>query len=478
MDIKHVLATNPLRPAYAADDQATPRAAPPPTTSGSAIPAGWCASATAATASATTTRGPATTSSSPRSRCASGLVTAGDWLEFIADGGYRQPALWMSDGWATVQAEELGGAGLLDPRLRRLVASRPSAGLARSIPPSPSCHVSWYEADAFARWAGASPADRGRVGGRGHLPRRRRGSASTRRRCTRDRPASSGAARSGSGPPAPTRRTRGSARGRRGRRVQRQVHGQPAGAAGRRLRHPAGPHPPDLPELLLPGVALGVQRAAAGGGRMSDFTPGRGHRRRPPRPRRPAGGPAPRRPGRAGGDAQGHASGVVLRRRGLRAVRARSPARPSTTRSAPSGTCCTPTPAPSPRRRGDGAGRAGLGHVREDPGAARRHGRCPGGARPATCRSTWPRPRCARAAEAVAADLGDRRSTPWSATSTSTSTTSPTPRRTAPRRLPRQHDRQPHAGRAAPRSWPTSPTCWVPTTASCSPPTWSSRSTG
>ena len=81
-------------------------------------------------------------------------VTNGDWLAFVDDGGYRRPELWLSDGWAAVQAAEataplywrwddggwteftLAGAEPLD-------AGRPVA------------HVSYYEADAFARWADA-----------------------------------------------------------------------------------------------------------------------------------------------------------------------------------------------------------------------------------------------------------------------------------------------------------------------------------
>jgi ergothioneine biosynthesis protein EgtB len=83
----------------------------------------------------------------------SNLVTAGDWLAFITEGGYREPALWMSDGWATVQAQEWDAPeywiraddGWL---VQTLAGPRPID------PDEPVCHVSWYEADAFARWAG------------------------------------------------------------------------------------------------------------------------------------------------------------------------------------------------------------------------------------------------------------------------------------------------------------------------------------
>ena len=82
------------------------------------------------------------------------LVTNAEWLEFIADGGYANPLLWLSDGWAWVQAERVeaplywrGGDG--GRRRFGLDGLRPLA-LAE-----PVCHISYYEADAFARWAGA-----------------------------------------------------------------------------------------------------------------------------------------------------------------------------------------------------------------------------------------------------------------------------------------------------------------------------------
>ena len=81
-------------------------------------------------------------------------VTNADWLDFIADGGYHRPELWLSDGWARVQNN-----GWEAPDYWRqdddgwttftLSGRRPVRGC------EPVCHVSFYEADAFARWAGA-----------------------------------------------------------------------------------------------------------------------------------------------------------------------------------------------------------------------------------------------------------------------------------------------------------------------------------
>jgi ergothioneine biosynthesis protein EgtB len=81
-------------------------------------------------------------------------VTNADWLEFIADSGYQRPDLWLSDGWARVQVEGWEAPAYWrhdDGRWTTFTLSgrRPVRG------GEPVCHVSFYEADAFARWAGA-----------------------------------------------------------------------------------------------------------------------------------------------------------------------------------------------------------------------------------------------------------------------------------------------------------------------------------
>jgi len=81
------------------------------------------------------------------------LVTNGEWLAFMEDGGYRDARLWLSDGWRIVQGDggraplywEERDGGWLQMTLLGLQAVDPAA---------PVCHVSYYEADAFARWAG------------------------------------------------------------------------------------------------------------------------------------------------------------------------------------------------------------------------------------------------------------------------------------------------------------------------------------
>jgi ergothioneine biosynthesis protein EgtB len=86
-------------------------------------------------------------------KLANRCVTNAEWIEFIEDGGYRTPTLWLADGWNTVKAQDWrgplyfeeaeGGYGQMS-----LLGFRP-VDLA-----APVTHVSYYEADAFARWAG------------------------------------------------------------------------------------------------------------------------------------------------------------------------------------------------------------------------------------------------------------------------------------------------------------------------------------
>jgi ergothioneine biosynthesis protein EgtB len=81
------------------------------------------------------------------------LVTNGEWLEFMADGGYATPGIWLSDGWTTVETQ-----GWEAPGYWRLIDgawfSMTLGGLRPVDPSLPVCHVSYYEADAFARWSG------------------------------------------------------------------------------------------------------------------------------------------------------------------------------------------------------------------------------------------------------------------------------------------------------------------------------------
>jgi ergothioneine biosynthesis protein EgtB len=80
------------------------------------------------------------------------LVTNAEYLAFVREGGYREPGLWLSDGWAIVQRE-----GWQHPIYWQddLASEFTLAGVRALDPHEPACHLSYYEAEAFARWAGA-----------------------------------------------------------------------------------------------------------------------------------------------------------------------------------------------------------------------------------------------------------------------------------------------------------------------------------
>jgi ergothioneine biosynthesis protein EgtB len=86
-------------------------------------------------------------------RIASRSITNGEYLEFMQDGGYRRPDLWLSDGWDKVCA-----AGWSAPLYWERKEDDDSwsqftlLGLKDVDPAEPVCHISYYEADAYARW--------------------------------------------------------------------------------------------------------------------------------------------------------------------------------------------------------------------------------------------------------------------------------------------------------------------------------------
>ncbi len=150
-DIKHVFSVNPLRPAY--------REAFPPTDA-EPSPARWIAFEEGIYEVGWKGEGFAYDNEGPRHRVylqefalADRLVTNGEYLTFMEDGGYRRPELWLSDGWAVATTEEWGAPGYWERpgdswQHFTLAGLRP---IDRSLPVT---HVSYYEADAYARWAG------------------------------------------------------------------------------------------------------------------------------------------------------------------------------------------------------------------------------------------------------------------------------------------------------------------------------------
>lgn len=149
-DIKHILGTNPLRPAYR--ELATP--------GGRAATLRWHDFEGGLVRIGAEGEGFHYDNEAPRHqvwlepfRLASRAVTNGEYLAFIEDGGYRRPELWLSEGWVALkqgrfrqplyweqhdgqwQEMTLGGLRPLDPE-------------------APVCHVNYFEADAYASWAG------------------------------------------------------------------------------------------------------------------------------------------------------------------------------------------------------------------------------------------------------------------------------------------------------------------------------------
>jgi ergothioneine biosynthesis protein EgtB len=154
-DIKCHFAHNPLRPAYRADLPQTPQIQARPLSwaalEGGVVPIGR---------GAQDSGGFCYDNERPRHRVflepyqlADRPVTNGEFLEFMRDGGYTSPALWLSDGWAEVRKRgwrcplywEEGEDGWQVMTL---------AGLRPLSPAEPVCHLSYYEADAYAAWAG------------------------------------------------------------------------------------------------------------------------------------------------------------------------------------------------------------------------------------------------------------------------------------------------------------------------------------
>ena len=186
-------------------------------------------------------------------------VTNGDYAQFIAEGGYRTPTLWLSDGWAWIQA---GGGNMWGEPAPFYWLKREDGwheftlgGPRKLDPAAPVSHLSYFEADAYARFAGA------------RLPSE--AEWETAARATGAAEAGANLLAAGLLHPAPgtaSARARPDVRRRVGmdclglrplsrlppgrrrhRRVQRQVHGQPAGAQGRLLCHAPRPCPVELP---------------------------------------------------------------------------------------------------------------------------------------------------------------------------------------------------------------------------------------
>ncbi len=151
-DLKHAFSKNPLAPAYRKLVATPAREAPP---------LEWISHAGGVIEIGASDEGFAFDNEGPRHgvllrpfALASRPVTNADFLEFVRDDGYTDPRHWLAEGWDSVQRSGWRAPLYADLEGDGLVAM--TLGGRRALSPSePVCHVSYYEADAFARWAGA-----------------------------------------------------------------------------------------------------------------------------------------------------------------------------------------------------------------------------------------------------------------------------------------------------------------------------------
>jgi ergothioneine biosynthesis protein EgtB len=149
-DVKHAFAKNPLLPSYRPG---------PLEPDGMAAPSRWIERPAVMVEVGHDGGGFAFDNEQPRHRAwcdahaiASRPVTNAEYLQFVRDGGYQKPELWLSDGWDRIRAEGWNRPLYWSEDHASVFTLR---GLQRLDPHEPVCHVSYYEADAYARWAGA-----------------------------------------------------------------------------------------------------------------------------------------------------------------------------------------------------------------------------------------------------------------------------------------------------------------------------------
>jgi ergothioneine biosynthesis protein EgtB len=151
-DIKHVFSENPLRPVFC--ERSTPKSAPVALESWSSFPAGVCEIGYKGVGFHFDNEDPHHRQFVEAFQLMPQLVTNGDYLEFIEDGGYRRPEFWLSLGWYTVN-EQRWQAPLYWEKRDGSWWVFTLAGMRELDKDEPVCHVSYFEADAFARWAKA-----------------------------------------------------------------------------------------------------------------------------------------------------------------------------------------------------------------------------------------------------------------------------------------------------------------------------------
>jgi ergothioneine biosynthesis protein EgtB len=157
-DIKHAFAQNPLKPAYRQSTPDAPREAILTRSVRSTL--NWLSFDAGVYQIGHLDGGFAFDNEGPNHRVflepfqlASRLVTCGEYLEFMADGGYGRPELWLSDGWVARQQHQWESP-LYWERDQGSWRIFTLDGMRALNPDEPVCHLSLYEADAYSRWAG------------------------------------------------------------------------------------------------------------------------------------------------------------------------------------------------------------------------------------------------------------------------------------------------------------------------------------
>ncbi|HEY0800451.1 MAG TPA: ergothioneine biosynthesis protein EgtB [Steroidobacteraceae bacterium] len=152
-DILHLFAQNPLRPAYEDSVPLPVESKDEAKQSYKTLPGGLFEIGHAGQGFAFDSEGPRHCVQIEPYRLADRLVTNEEWAEFISDGGYGDPLLWLSDGWAKVRDEGWIGPLYWEARDGELWTMTLRGAQPIDLD-APVTHVSYFEADAFATWAG------------------------------------------------------------------------------------------------------------------------------------------------------------------------------------------------------------------------------------------------------------------------------------------------------------------------------------
>ncbi|MEN8168641.1 MAG: ergothioneine biosynthesis protein EgtB [Pseudomonadota bacterium] len=151
MDVKHNFSVNPLKPAYRKDLKYS---------QGPGRKMNWVEREGGIQSIGHAAEGFAYDNETPRHkrllhehRLADRFINNGEYLEFIEDGGYSNPALWLSDGWALIQGERWSHP-LYWKQGEERWQQFTLGGMRELNIHEPVCHLSFYEADAYARWSG------------------------------------------------------------------------------------------------------------------------------------------------------------------------------------------------------------------------------------------------------------------------------------------------------------------------------------